>query len=125
MYSMCRSHIWPLYNQRREVRNSFFVTSIFTHRSDHQTLNDIPKILGDFTEYIQIDIGYKVGGHNEIPPIVIPLSKFKSITIQFKSKSIEITGYGDSVKTSKQPNYVQKPSAIVISPPSREIYSAM
>ena len=32
--------------------------------------------------------GYKVGGYGDIPSIVILLSKFKTITIHFKSKSI-------------------------------------
>ena len=30
------------HEQRRNVRSSFFVTLRFTHRSDPQTLNDIP-----------------------------------------------------------------------------------
>ena len=57
--------------------------------------------------------------------IYVPLSK--SITIHIKSKSIayRIIVYSDSVKTSKQPNCVQAPSATGISPPSRENYSAM
>ena len=35
---------------------------------------------------IQVDSSYKVGGYSNIPPIVITLSKFKTISVQFKLK---------------------------------------
>ena len=54
--------------------------------------------------YVQVDIGYKVGGYGDIPSIVILLSKFKTITIHFKSKSIAYSNKSAVVIMSRHQN---------------------